>query len=270
MPNIKNQPAPNERRSYASFLRPKLKPRSDLGNPWLVIFITLFIFLLSQFIAAVIVAIAMNFIDPGASLSDLLDQSSGAQFVYVLIAEGLAVLSVIYIVRRWCGLSLAIIGLGRRPKLGDAGRALLGGAVYYLILIGVSSLIALLAPSINTDEAQNVGFNSLNTTLDGLLAFVALVILPPIGEETLIRGYLYSGLRARWRFVVAMLVTSLLFGLAHLGSGAQGGALWIAGIDTFILSVVLVFLREKTGALYAPMLLHALNNLIAFGIHFHV
>jgi membrane protease YdiL (CAAX protease family) len=32
--------------------------------------------------------------------------------------------------------------------------------------------------------------------------------------------------------------------------------------------MVLVYLRETTGALYAGMLVHALNNLIAFGVHF--
>jgi membrane protease YdiL (CAAX protease family) len=31
---------------------------------------------------------------------------------------------------------------------------------------------------------------------------------------------------------------------------------------------VLCFLRERTGALYAGMLVHMLNNLIAFGVHF--
>jgi membrane protease YdiL (CAAX protease family) len=40
--------------------------------------------------------------------------------------------------------------------------------------------------------------------------------------------------------------------------------MWAAAFDTFILSVVLVYLREKTGALYAGMLVHMLNNLLAF------
>ena len=70
------------------------------------------------------------------------------------------------------------------------------------------------------------------------------------------------------RFIPAMLLASGLFGLAHLWSGIDGSLLWAAGIDTFLLSLVLVFLREKTGALYAGMLVHALNNIIAFSIHF--
>ena len=45
-------------------------------------------------------------------------------------------------------------------------------------------------------------------------------------------------------------------------------------IDTFILSLTLIWLREKTGRLYASMGLHGLKNFIAFIqlypiIHFH-
>jgi membrane protease YdiL (CAAX protease family) len=129
--------------------------------------------------------------------------------------------------------------------------------------IGLSSIF----PELNK-EKQDVGFNALNSSLDYLLALFSLVILPPIGEEILVRGYLYSGLRVRLSYVKAMLITSLMFGLAHLQLGNGTAVVWAAGIDTFVLSMVLVHLREKTGALYAGMLVHALNNLIAFGVHF--
>jgi membrane protease YdiL (CAAX protease family) len=71
-----------------------------------------------------------------------------------------------------------------------------------------------------------------------------------------------------WRFWPAVLVTSLFFGAAHLELGTGGPIVWAAAIDTFLLSVVLCFLRERTGALYAGMAVHMVNNLIAFGIHF--
>jgi membrane protease YdiL (CAAX protease family) len=75
--------------------------------------------------------------------------------------------------------------------------------------------------------------------------------LPPLGEEILVRGYLFSGLRMVWRFLPAVIVTSLLFGAAHLEFGGGGPLVWAAAIDTFILSVVLCFLRERSGALDA-------------------
>jgi membrane protease YdiL (CAAX protease family) len=67
-----------------------------------------------------------------------------------------------------------------------------------------------------------------------------------------------------------MVVTSLLFGMAHLQSGENASLIWSAALDTFVLSLILVYLRETTGALYAGVLVHSLNNLIAFIGHFHV
>jgi membrane protease YdiL (CAAX protease family) len=103
-----------------------------------------------------------------------------------------------------------------------------------------------------------------------LAAFVVEIGLGIIHNgEILVRGYLYSGLRSNWKFLPAALLTSLMFGLAHLQLGSGAAVVWAAGIDTFVLSMVLVYLREKTGVLYAGILVHALNNLIAFGVHFN-
>lgn len=67
--------------------------------------------------------------------------------------------------------------------------------------------------------------------------------------------------------VSATLITSVLFGLPHLLTGKEG-ILWVAMIDTFALSLILCFLREKTGSLYASILVHALKNTVAFGAIF--
>lgn len=240
----------------------------DLGNPWLVVLITLAIFFVSQFAAALLTGLSLAVFQPDTSITQLLDQSAPIQFFYVLLAEGLVLGLTLLIVKKWRQLGLAAIGLGRLPRWPDFTKALGGAAVFYGLLILSSILITVFVPGLDTDETQNIGFDALNSSLDTLLAFTALVVLPPIGEEVLMRGYLYSGLRARMRFVPAMLVTSLLFGMAHLLSGTSDAPLWIAGINTFLLSLVLVFLRERTGALYAPILVHAANNLIAFGVHF--
>ena len=63
--------------------------------------------------------------------------------------------------------------------------------------------------------------------------------------------------------IAAAIVTSLIFASAHLPEGV-GGLLWVGFIDTFILSMVLVYLREKTNGLYSGMMLHALKNGVAF------
>ncbi|MDB5160674.1 MAG: rane protein of unknown function [Candidatus Saccharibacteria bacterium] len=238
---------------------------SKFGSVPRVVLNVLLIFIGSQIIASLLLAVVLGIFHaaPGA-----LDNSPAAQFFYVFAAEALAAGSVYYILKRR-GLSLAAIGLGRRPKLHDLGYAAAGFVAFYILLVGVSIIVGLLYPDISKGS-QDIGFNHLNGPLDSVIAFAALVLLPPLGEEPLVRGYLYTGLRLRYKFVPAMIVTSLLFGAAHLLTGFGPGLLWAAGLNTFVLSLVLVFLRERTGALYAGMLVHALNNAVAFGFHFHL
>ncbi|MEK7561578.1 MAG: type II CAAX endopeptidase family protein [Patescibacteria group bacterium] len=241
------------------------KNHQDFGGPSRVILLVFAIFLLSQFVAALLLKIAYGIIHPGAD--NILDQSVGAQFFYILLAEALAVGCVIWVLRRR-QLGLGAIGFSRRPAWRDVKWAGLGFVIFYGILVAVTAILTLLIPGFDSGAPQDVGFNVLSTPLDQIIALIALVILPPLGEEILIRGYLYSGLRSRWAFWPAMLITSLLFGVAHLSTGANG-TLWAAGVDTFILSAILVYLRERSGALYAPIMMHAANNLIAFVAHFH-
>ncbi len=248
-------------------LKIKIQPRT-FGPSWRIIFNVFLIFVTSQVIAIFLTELFLGVLHSGTNLSSDLNSSAPAQFFYILIAESLAVLLVFSIIKHR-GLSLGAIGLGRRPVWRDLKRAAIGFLAFYAVLIAATALVNALFPSFNPNQAQDVGFNTLNTTVDGILAFLSLVILPPLGEEILVRGYLFSGLRSRWKFVPAMLVTSLLFGLAHLQLGNGTAALWAAGLDTFVLSLVLVYLRESTGALYAGMLVHSLNNVVAFGVHFH-
>lgn len=159
------------------------------------------------------------------------------------------------------------IGLSRRPNWRDLKLGLLGFLAFYGLLIGVTVIVSWLIPSFDVNQAQNVGFDSLGSSLDRFIAFLSLVILVPVGEEILMRGYLYTGLRATWKFLPALLMTSLIFGLAHLEF--DGGPLvWVAALDTFILSTVLIYVRERSAALYACILIHMLNNTIAFLVHF--
>ena len=237
---------------------------SNFGPPWRVILNVLLIFIVSQLIAVIIVEVLLQLVGEPSSA---LDNSPGYQFIYIVIAEGLAVASVFSIIKNR-GLRMASIGFGRKPNMGDLGRGLIGFGAFYGLLIIASVILSQIFPDLNKGT-QDVGFNNLHGSLSVAVAFIALVILPPLGEEPLVRGYLYSGLRSKMKFVPAMLITSILFGAAHLDGGTTSSLLWAAGINTFVLSLVLVYLREWTGALYAGILVHMLNNAIAFGVHFH-
>lgn len=237
------------------------------GSPAGIITRVIFIFIISQLAGAFIVELFASLLNYYPASGSLLSDSAISQFFYILIAEGLTVAGVLWTLRR-DGIGLKQIGLGRQPAWRDLGLAALGFVAFIAILVVVTALISGLWHGYNTNQLQDVGFKAVTRTSDKVLAFISLVILPPLGEETLMRGYLFSGLRKRWSFFAAGLMTCLLFGAAHLLTGASG-LLWAAGVDTFILSWVLVYLRERTGALYAGMMVHALNNVLAFLVYFH-
>jgi CAAX protease family protein len=241
-------------------------------NPWLAVGAVLFIYVFTQFVGIELVAIypALRHWS-GTVTNNWLSNDIFAQFFYVLIAEILTVTLVWWFLRIFKS-SLRVIGLVK-PKLEDIGYALSGLVIYFPAYIGIVTLLSNLIPALNVNQTQQIGFQNPGGILQYILVFISLVILPPIAEEIVFRGFLYTSLRKKLPVVWAALFTSLLFAAPHLLEGGSGGLLWIAGIDTFILSLTLCWLRQKTDRLYAGMGLHALKNFVAFAslylIHVH-
>jgi len=152
------------------------------------------------------------------------------------------------------------VGLNRLPNWLDILLAP-AGLISYLAL---SALLILLAthilPGFDVNQIQNTGFNQLSERYQYVLAFATLVVIAPVAEELLFRGYLYGKLKKFVPLWVAVLFTSLLFGVIH--------GEWNVMIDTFALSIILCILRELTGNIWSSILLHMLKNGIAFFILF--
>jgi membrane protease YdiL (CAAX protease family) len=193
---------------------------------------------------------------------DWLQDNVYGQFLTILFVEAVSVwLLYVFLKRRSANFST--IGLKRHPKLSDLGYVVLGFLGYFFIYILIVSIVKQFAPGLNEGQQQQLGFNN-PSGVQLPFVFISLVILPPIAEELLVRGFLYSGLKKGLPLIWAVLLTSGLFGIAHLQAGSGEPLLWIAALDTFSLSLVLIYLREKTGSLWASIGLHMLKNLIAF------
>ena len=90
-------------------------------------------------------------------------------------------------------------------------------------------------------------------TLLGL--FVAnYVLFAPVAEEILFRGWLYTGLRRRFRFGTAFFATALLFAAIHWEPRHM--------VLVLPLAFALGFVREQTGSIKPTIALHASYNLI--------
>lgn len=232
-------------------------------GPWLAVTVVIIVFLVAQLVAEEIMLIYPRIQGWSQNIaSNWLQNSVYAQFFYVLLAEILTV-GLIFCFIYWRKGKLSSLGL-KRPKIMDIPYALTGLLIYYPTYI-VAALIAGAFLGVNLNQTQAIGFSGTSySDWQLVIVFISLVVLPPLAEEIMFRGFLFSGLKKKLPVIWAALFTSLLFAVPHLLESGSGGLLWIAGIDTFILSLVLCWLRQATGRLYAGMGLHALKNFIAF------
>jgi membrane protease YdiL (CAAX protease family) len=185
----------------------------------------------------------------------------------------------------------------KKPKASLPGYVLLFWIIYMVIgaiLIAIASLL----PGFDADQQQDLGFKSA-AGWQLAVAFVCLVVIPPLAEEIVFRGFLYRGLSRGWNakqvitggLVVATIAGLLSYSLLVVGVlvaavvvcvavGKKNTKLaaalftsvifglvhaqWNLSLDTFALSLMLIALYEKTNNLWACVGLHALKNFTAF------
>jgi len=126
-----------------------------------------------------------------------------------------------------------------------------------IILFGIYLVMAILVDEFLVDGVDDF-ILQINGTHSLGVAF-SIVILAPIYEELLFRGYFFKVLRStRLGSSGTILITSVLFLALHLGQYQ-----WPIMVSLFMFSCLLGYLREKSGSVFLPMLFHGLNNLVS-------
>jgi uncharacterized protein len=129
----------------------------------------------------------------------------------------------------------------------------------FALIFAVHGPLQLLATALQK-SAETIGWTLppqpaialfLNTEDPTKLALLVIqaVILAPVGEELFFRGLLYPLACRRYPRLLANVMVSLLFALLH-------GHL-VSFLPLFIFGFILSRLLDKTGNLWAPLLLHA-------------
>lgn len=165
------------------------------------------------------------------------------------------------------GLDLDGFGLARRHLL--AGLAY-GGTVFGVVLAGLV-FVAVFPPTSDLLRDDRV-------LVDGPgMVFIVLVDIPfgtVLLEELAFRGTLLGLLRARWGVRVAVVASSLIFGLWHVAGVINDAgddpvlavAAAVAGtlVATTIAGVGFAWLRVRSQSLVAPILAHIATNSLTF------
>lgn len=206
----------------------------------------------------VVIAVVLNRIGvPLDSVNDTMLQAIFAALVYLLTL--VVVMGVPWLLKR-SRTSRTELGLTRLPSWLDMGLAPAGFIIYMLTTYVLTMVVTLIVPSFDISQVQDTGFGNITQRYEFFLAFATLVVIAPLAEEILFRGYLYGKMRKYVPVWLSMLLVSILFGAVH--------GQWNVGIDVFALSLVLCSLREITGSIWAGVMLHMIKNAIAYYLLF--
>jgi len=140
---------------------------------------------------------------------------------------------------------------------GFAGSALGITALAFVGYIVLAAIYGSIVEPEQEDITRDLGLD------EGGLAAIAggflVVVAAPLSEEIFFRGFMYGGLRRRLAPWSAALVSGLVFGMLHF---TGGGTITVVP-PLLVLGVLLALLYERTGSLWLPIILHAVNNGLA-------
>lgn len=157
------------------------------------------------------------------------------------VASSAAMLGVYALFVRWFEGHTAL-DLPMRRMAGETAKGLGVGFMYFVVVVGVMYACGCYRiASFNNQPAVlvNAFFGGITTA---------------VGEELVFRGVLFRWIDEKWNFVVALIVSSALFGLLHLGNP---GATWWSSLAIAIEAGLLLGTAYKySGTLWLPIGIH--------------
>ena len=188
------------------------------------------------------------------ALSDSLPlKSAVSDVVFQWIALASVVLATYIMLRRVEGLPWAVVGLDIPAA---APPTLLKGAAFGLLTIGIPSVILLAAGQLRI--LPGVPGSSLAKAGESVLFLLPAAFF----EELFVRGFAFSVIRRMSGWKLALIVTSMVFGLLHAANpGANASSILAVIVAGFFLGAILL----ATGSLYAAGAAHFAWNWVMMG-----
>lgn len=124
-------------------------------------------------------------------------------------------------------------------------------ALIFVVNILYSSIITALHLNLQTND-QVILDRSRQAPLTTYATLLVAVFVAPFCEEVFFRGFVLPGLRHRMSAALAIILSALLFAIAHADPGSFAVLL--------VIGLLLGFVRWRTGSVWPGILLHMLNN----------
>ena len=160
-------------------------------------------------------------------------------------------------------------------KFKEFDKMVLWGILTVFLMFASSFILSILLVSLGLSDDETSNIQDIANLFSPITMFI-LIVTQPIGEEIFFRGFLLdkidsiigkkatsdeNGFNNQDYKVGAVLITSVLFGIAHLSYGKPYPAIVIT-----VLGIILGFVVVKTKNLYPAIIAHILFNAISFAI----
>lgn len=133
---------------------------------------------------------------------------------------------------------------------------LVGAFVVWMGIFAVTMAVSFILMPFMEDSVESLtGIADMFLKQPLWLLVLVVAFMPAIGEELMFRGFVYGSLKDKTKNIVAMLLTSALFGIYHMSL--------IKFFTTSLLGLAFVFVVSETGSIACSMLMHFMNNLIS-------
>ncbi len=134
---------------------------------------------------------------------------------------------------------------------------------YVAFVIFEITYSAVIHPSAKQNIVRELGarHNSVALVTGALL----VVVVAPLAEEFFFRGFFYRSLRTRMGALPAALIVGAVFGAIHYENPQTAVILPVLGV----LGVIFCLVYERTGTLFSTIILHGINNALAYGVETH-
>jgi membrane protease YdiL (CAAX protease family) len=121
----------------------------------------------------------------------------------------------------------------------------------FAVNILYSSIITAFHLNLQTND-QVILARSQQAPLTTYATLLVAVFIAPFCEEVFFRGFVLPGLRHRMSAALAIILSALLFAIAHVDPGSFAVLL--------VIGLLLGFVRWRTASIWPGILLHMLNN----------
>jgi membrane protease YdiL (CAAX protease family) len=201
-------------------------------------------------VAAVAVVIASGLLAIPFAVAGA-DLDGGGFVIAGTIVQDLVVIAAAYFLTADLGRPTPAT-FGLRPFRSSAFGWIFAALVAYLILTSIYTVLVDPPSEQLPNGLENADKDVLVAVGTGML----LIIVAPFAEELFFRGFLYQAFRNSFGVLPGALLSALIFGAIHFE--------FFKLVQLAILGLILALLFEKTQSLWPPIILHGINNTLAF------